>query len=247
MPEREELIGAMAGVKARVRRRVEDAVDRIIRVVWQYRSAEFSFDGDPELDAEVNAILTAMSDGNMRDAREAALRLLELLDYDAWVAESFEWASRGRDSQGALFRLDMHASHLKDLLAGWMVVAAVLGLTEAALRSEIFKTLSNPFASEAWRKAGLSPLSWGRGYARDVIEGMTVVCQDFINASYQYAKVRSFVGTGAIGYRTERNSNYDCKYCDDMTKKVWPLDEVVLPYHPRCVCIPVPVYENETI
>lgn len=51
-------------------------------------------------------------------------------------------------------------------------------------------------------------------------------------------------GQGITHYRTIRGSTYDCQLCDEMTEKIWPVDEVALPYHPRCVCIPVPVVEE---
>ena len=245
MNERERLIGAMASVKPKAERRMRDAVREIIRAVWDHRSADFSLDGLPEVDAEVNAILRAMSDGNIRDAETAALGLLELLDMEEWSEEAVEHAERERDGQNALFRLDMHASHLKELLVGWVAVAAAAGLTAAALESEIWKHIGNPFASELWRKSGAAPPSWGKGYARDIVSGTAVVEQDIVNSAYQYAKVMEFGKLGAVGYRTERNSTFDCPFCDEMSGKVWPLDEIVLPYHPRCVCIPVPVYENE--
>ena len=247
MDERTALIEAMAGAKPTARKRVKDAIDRIIDIVWDQRSSEFSFAGNPDIDAEVNAILAAMSDGNKADAEQAALRLLEMLELAEWYDAAVEDAGRERWSQDAIFRLDMHASHLKELLEGWIIVAAASGLSQVALKTEIWKHIGNPFASELWRNAGLGPLSWGKGYARNVLEGISVIMQDLINATYQYAKVQSFRDMGAIGYRTVRNSNYDCPFCDEMAKRIWPLDEVVLPYHPRCVCIPVPVFENETL
>lgn len=247
MEEREALIKAMSGAKPGVRKRVEDAVERIIRMVWELRSPEFSFLGYPEIDAEVNAILAAMSDGNKADAEIAALRLLELLDYTEWYEESVEWSGRDISGQSVIFRLDMHASHLKQLLQGWIIVAAVSGLAMSAIKAELFKHMGDPFASEIWRKAGMGPLSWGKGYAKNVIEGITVVKQDMINSVYQYARIQSFKGSGAIGYRTVRNSNFHCPYCDEMAERIWPLDTVVLPYHPRCVCIAEPVYGNEAL
>lgn len=247
MDERKALIESMSGAKPKVRLRMESAVDAIIRLVWDYRSPEFSFLGNPDIDAEVNAILAAMSDGNKKDAEDAALRLLELLDYEEWTERSQEWAAREKDGQDVLFRLDMHASHLKELLEGWLVAAAILGLSVAVVKSQFFANLENPSVPPSWTKAGLGPIRWGRGYARNVLGGITVVVQDYINAAYQYAKVQRFREMGAIGYRTVRNSYYDCPLCDQMGKVVWPLNQVVLPYHPRCVCTPVPVFENENI
>ena len=70
---------------------------------------------------------------------------------------------------------------------------------------------------------------------------MTVIVQDLINRSYQYAKLEQFWKQGITHYRTVRGSTYHCPLCDEMAKHIWPVEEVVLPYHPRCVCIPVAV------
>lgn len=73
---------------------------------------------------------------------------------------------------------------------------------------------------------------------------MTVIGQDLINRSYQYARLEQFRKQGITHYRTVRGSTYHCPLCDEMAKLIWPVEEVVLPYHPRCVCIPVRVYKE---
>ena len=60
--------------------------------------------------------------------------------------------------------------------------------------------------------------------------------QTFIYSAFLKGTVMKGRRDGAIGYRTFRQSNYDCPLCDSLTKQIWPIDEEVLPAHPRCVC-----------
>lgn len=245
MRDREQLIDAMASVKPDVRKRMDAAIAAIFALAWKYRGENFSFEAHEDIDAEVNRILAAMSDGNLADAEDRAKRLLEDLELEEYEDEALEFAEREIEGQDALHRFDMHAWHLKDLLAGWLIVAGIAEFTKQKTMLNLYAYLGNPMASADWRKAGLNAPHWGTGYAVNVLNGMTVIGQDHINRAYQYALIQDFSAQGAIGYRTVRNSGYDCPFCDEMTQKIWPLDEIVLPYHPRCVCLPVPVFAGD--
>lgn len=245
MPDRKALIDAMASVRPDVRKRMDAAVAAILALAWEYRGEGFSFGAHADIDAQVNRILATMSDGILADVEARAKRLLEDVELEEYEEEALEYAERKMDGEDALFRLDMHASHLKELLAGWLVVAGVAGLTQRQTMRNLYTFLGNPTASKDWKDAGLGVPRWGTGYARNVLNGMTVIGQDHINRTYQFARIQDFKAQGAIGYRTVRNSGYDCPFCDEMTQKIWPLDETVLPYHPRCVCLPVPVFPED--
>ena len=50
---------------------------------------------------------------------------------------------------------------------------------------------------------------------------------------------------GIIGYRVHRGSTYDCEECDELCIGIHPLDDQVLPAHPRCMCYTTPVVIGE--
>lgn len=241
----EKVIDEMASVKSDVRKRLDEAVAAILALAWAYRKEGFRFEDYPELDLQVNNILQALSDDNLLDAEKRARKLLESLELAEWGDESLEYAEREIDGEDALWRLDMHASHLKELLAGWIVVAAINGWPKAKVKHMFYTYINDPSLCKEWVDAGLTRPKWGTGYAVNVVNGMAVIGQDAINSAFQYASIQKFKTMGAIGYRTVRRSNYHCPFCDEMTKKIWPLDVVALPYHPRCVCEAIPVFEND--
>ena len=241
MTDHEAVIDAMASVKGDVKKRTDEAIAAILLLAWAFRQTGFSFEDYPELDEKVNKLLQALSDGNLADAEKRAKALLEELGLEDWEEAARKYAAREIDGENAPWRLDLHASHLKELLAGWIAVAAAQKLSLSQTRLLMNTYGGAPWLSKKWRESGLGKIGWGSGYQTDVVSAMTVIGQDLINQTYQYAKVHQMKEQGVTHYRTIRGSTYDCPLCDEMTKKRWPIDEVVLPYHPRCVCIPVPI------
>lgn len=248
MPKKEDAIDQMSQVRQDVRKRMDAAIAAILELCWDYRSPDFSFSDHLALQREANKILVQMSDGILSDSEKRAILALteaELQDYEEDALEFAEGEIAGEDM---LFRLDRHADHLKDLLAGWLAVAAYAGLTKQKTIQNLWTFLGNVGASNDWRQSGISIPGWGKGFQLDILSGLTVVGQDMINRAFQYARIESFKEMGAIGYRTIRQSSYDCPYCDEMCTKIFLFDELELPYHPRCVCKAVPVFrEDENI
>ena len=244
---REDAIDQMSRVKRDARERMDAAVAAIIALCWDYRSPDFSFSDHLALLREVNKILAEMSDGILSDSEKRAVKALaeaELQDYQDDAVSYAEGEIRG---ENALFRLDRQADHLRDLIAGWLAVAAFAGLNKEKTIQSFWAYLKNPAASEDWMASGRKVPSWGRGYMIDILTGLTVIAQDLINRAFQYARIKSFQIAGAIGYRTIRQSSYICPLCDEMCEKVWTFaDEIPLPYHPRCVCKAIPVYSYES-
>lgn len=245
MEDRDALIEAMASVRKDVRKRTDAAIAAILTLVWPYRGEGFSFEAHEEIDAEVNRILAALSDGNLADAEARAIRLLEDAGLEEYGEEAIGYAEREREGEDARFRLDMHASHLKELLAGWLAVAGLAGLTQSQVVRNVYSYLGNPVASKEWREAGLGAPHWGTGYARNVLNGMTVIVQDLINTAYQKAVLDHYAELGAVGYVIHRGSSYDCPFCDSHCGIVYSFDDMRVPQHPRCVCYTEPVFKDE--
>lgn len=238
------LIEQMSATKGDVRKRMDTAIAAVLTILWKLRDVNIDLNDYPDIDEQVNRILADMSNGNLADAEYRARKVLEDGGLQDYAEEALEHAERPINGEDALFRLDMQASHLKELILGWLAVAAITGLNIYQTRTNVMAYISNPNISADWRKAGRKLTGWGKGYQTNILNAITLIEQDHINSTFQYATVQHFKEIGATGYRTVRNSGYDCPFCDEMTEKVWPLDQIVLPYHPRCVCSAVPVFGN---
>ena len=59
-----------------------------------------------------------------------------------------------------------------------------------------------------------------------------------------FGMMQEIIASGATGWYSVRGSDYDCDYCDSMAYIVHPITEMFEAYHPRCMCYPVPVYNE---
>lgn len=245
MTRQETVTDALAKAGRNIKSRIREAVFDILDLVWAERSDKFAFADNEDIDAEVNRILQLLSDGFLEDAIEAAKDLLKAVGDDAWEDDAIEYANEEIDGESTIFRFDMEASHLKELLEGWIIVSVVYGLSKWQVWTNLQAYLANPTASELWRGAGLGALKWGKGYMNNIVEGVKRIQHDFMNRAYQYAELRRFEEEGAIGYTVHRGSTFNCPLCDSYLGKVYPLDQIILPLHPNCVCWTEPVFINE--
>ena len=242
MPFHAEAVDEMAREKQTARKRVQAAILAILDLADAYRNPDgtFSFADHPELDDEVNKILIRLSDGLIKDAEERARRLIELLEMEEEADDIVEEAETGEN--GLLWATDMHSSNLKKLLEAWIAIMFARRLTVNETLTRVLVYMDAPNASPMWREAVKERLvdpnevRFGRGYQRKVADAFAILLQSFIYTTFIIATVRKGRRDGAIGYRTFRQSNYDCPLCDSLTERVWPIDTMVLPAHPRCVC-----------
>lgn len=236
MAKNERTVGEMASVRGDVRERTRSAIEAILALVWEYRASDFTFAASPDIDGEVNGILRNLSDGNLADAEKRAKRLLEMLELEDWEDDSIDYAEREISGENALWRLDFHSSHLKELIEGWIAVAAMYGWSKAKTLQNIWAYLSDPSASKDWRASGRGKPSWGRGYSRDIMAGMTLVGQDIVATVAEYAGYMRASRAGAAYFIRHRNSGYNCPECDSYCEKKLPISAVIFQTHPRCVC-----------
>ena len=232
----EAVINQMAAVKGDVQKETDAALTALVALVWPFRSPDFRWEDYPELEDKANEILRGLSDAINADMKARAASAIAEMALEEFEEGALEYAESDIAGESPLFRLDMQGSHLKDLFALWIALYAASKITSAMARLSFYSFMDTPAART---------LKWGRGYATNVRTGYALIAQDFINRAFQYARVQEFKKDGAIGYRTIRNSSYDCPFCDEMGEQIWPLDVIVLPYHPRCVCSAVPVYSPE--
>lgn len=236
MEERPEVIDAMAMVKADVRRRTEDAIMAILALVWEYRENVFSFEDYPAIDIEVNIILQRLSEGNLADAERRARALLVDLGLGEYADRGIEFAEREIDGEDALWRLDMHSSHLKALLAGWIAAAAVMEWSQPQMMRDFWAHMANPMSSQGWVKAGLVAPKWGRGYASNILDGMSRIGKDVIASSFSRAEYDKAVSLGAAYFIRHRNSGYICPLCDSYCERRLPIEKIIFTTHSLCVC-----------
>ena len=247
----DEVISLMAQLKGRVNTRTLNAAREIITLAQQYSflGPDFTFDYDDDLDHQVNLLLVKLSDDIAEEMESRAIKTTE----EDQREEALAWAWRPQDGEDPQWRLDRHCSDLKYALEGYVAVCFANGLTGGRLFAYLAAFLASPDTWPMLKEARQETARYkstfvneglhrGRGVNTDPIKGMTLVAQTFVNETYQKATLLSYMEDATIiGYKVHRGSTYDCEECDELCRGIHPLDETVLPAHPRCCCYTTPV------
>lgn len=217
----------------------------------------FSFSG--KINTAVNHELVALSD-----------EVLEYIDSECNVAlaqndeveqvdraAALTYIRRPVDGKTMVERADEYSSLLKVQLEGYIAA----GLEEDLDADEIALTyllhIESPDAAEIIRKARshaalfaamfiVAPrLSRGPGNYSSPMANFKRLCQTSVIECYDYAVIYALKQQGFTHYHVLRGSNYPCAICESMANRTYPIENVVLPFHPNCVCFAVPVkYED---
>lgn len=225
------------------------AIGEILSICEPYRGMghAFTFTLSGDLDRDVNRILALLSDTLLS---EWGGRANDVTGNDAGAVA---FASGERDGQTARERLDRHSSRLKYIVEGWAAVGFVNGLKQAETLDRTMRYIRNPFGSPMWADAvhergrysatiiADGDLNRRPGRMNSVTAAMALVGETILSSAYRYAEIGSLRRGGASFYGVRRGSGFDCPYCDDICSRIYPVEHIVLPAHPRCMCEPYPV------
>lgn len=252
----ERVIEEMARAKDDVERRLRQYIPEIIRecMAFAYLGKTFTFDIQ-DLSDKVNAELIALSDAILDDIESRAKTAIKYAEEEDDEDAILLYIRRQIGEEDLVQRLDKHCSTLRYFLEGWVAIGIVNNIKDYELTNTILSYIDNPLASPLWQEAfNAGYLSdairsgiyqYGKGNQKNVLSALTEIERYAINEAYQYGCILHYGKLGAIGYRTYRQSSYPCEACDELTMHIWPLDVIVLPEHPRCVCGSRPVFADE--
>lgn len=249
----------LSGVKGTVKTEVRYAVRRIYDLAVEYKSRgkDFTFSSFPELDRLVNEQLIHLSDEVLEDVLRKLKLALEEIDMEyAYDEIAKEVEEDDRFGILPIVRIDSHSSHLKSIIEGMLAIGFAYGLTRVNVIANIMNYIDNPNAYSLWKDAVRSGefaaeilseegIHFGKGILRNPIEGLTLTEQTMIQNGFERGVVQGYRSLGAIGYRVYRTTDYYCPDCDALCVGIHPLNEVVLPAHPRCKCATKPVYPSD--
>jgi hypothetical protein len=252
----QRVIDEMAKAKDDVERRLRHYIPEIIRecMAFGYLGKNFTFDVS-DLSDRVNSRLIALSDAILDDIESRAKTAIKYAEEEDDEDIILPYIRRQIGEEDLVQRLDKHCSTLRYFLEGWVAIGIVNNIKDYELTNTILSYIDNPLASPLWKEAlNAGYLSnairsgsyiYGKGNQKNVLSALTEIERYAINEAFQYGRVLKYGKMGAIGYRTFRQSTYPCDHCDELTLHIWPLDVMVLPAHPRCVCRSEPVFADE--
>lgn len=249
------VIDQMAKAEGDVERQLRKYIPEIIKecMAFAYLGKTFTFDIS-DLSDRVNQKLVALSDAILEDIESRAQKVIRYAEEEEDEDDILLYINRTIGEENLVQRLDKHCSTLRYFLEGWIAIGIVNKIKEHELTNIILSHIDNPLSSALWQDAlnagylsnaiKSSLYQYGKGNQKNVLSALTEIERYSINEAFQYGCILKYGKMGAIGYRTHRASNYPCEYCDELTLQVWPLDIIVLPAHPRCVCYTTPTLAN---
>lgn len=252
----QRVIDEMAKAKDDVERNLRIYIPEIIRecASFAYLGKNFTFDYQ-DLSDRVNQRLISLSDAILDDIESRARKAIEFAEEEDDEDAILLYIRRQIGEEDLVQRLDKHCSTLRYFLEGWIAIGMVNKIKDYELTNHILSYIDNPLASPLWQdafNAGYlsdsikgTGYSYGKGNQRNVLSALTEIERYSINEAFQYGRILNYGKRGAIGYRTFRQSSYPCDHCDELTMHIWPLDVIVLPAHPKCICGSEPVFANE--
>lgn len=235
MLDRDKLTQEAADFKKDAKKHYDAAVAALLALAWQYDDlgANFRFDAIPGLFEEALRICREMSDKCVEGAKK---RLYEAVSGSPdYMDEDTAWDI---DAEAVTDRFDMAGSHLLDLLSIWVAVALVNGWTKGYTKVMMSRYMVNPFLCPQWRNIPLTALSWGSGYARNILEQLAVIGQNAIISGAMYVEWVNEMANGATYYVRRRGSGYYCPQCDAACGVPIPINQPFELLHSRCMCWP---------
>jgi len=252
MIDHDTLVELLGATNSKTQQKVTARIGTILTLAEPFRKqgSKFTFSANKGLDSNVRKVLVELADDLYESTQTRVNDAIDEQDKEAaWL-----WVTSSKETQG---EIDKYCSHLYFILEGWLAISFVNALDKTRLYTEIITYLDNPYVSQLWKdafKAGQEYASgiiasggyhWGKGTPINPIRGLNLVQNDAINSAYHYGTMQVYDRAGAIGYKVHRGSNYDCPICDEACIGIHPLDDMVVPLHPNCVCYTTPVFKTD--
>lgn len=258
-----KVISIIANTTPEEEKKLREYIYAIIALaIRQGKTLKFTFADNKELDDTVNQKLIELSDAIKDILDKQILTAINLNNNtsDEDVNDTIEYVNRTFEGKNIVDRLDLYHSELKYILESYIAAGIAEGLSAAQITQEYFTYKDNPLLAPLIRDAMqhrsdfATPLilslgfSLGSGHYKSTIANYKRLSSYSIAEAYNYTALSAMRKDPIIiGYKTFRNSSFDCAICDELTKMIHPLDSLVVPAHPRCVCGIYPVTQEDKI
>lgn len=259
--ELDEVVNIIANTNEQERNIINEYVHKIVSaaILFSHLGVKFTFASNDNLDKKVNYMLVQCSDDIKalieKAASTALLQIKDISDED--IQSALDYVNRENNGSTITDRLDEYASNMKYMLEAYIAAGMAENASANEIANQYIMWMNNPYSSPMMRDAAkhrfdfVAPLILSLGYTLGSGRYISPVANTkrittySIAEGYNYAKLEIFRrDSRIIGYRTFRNSSFPCEVCDELTKTIHPLIDLVLPAHPACICGMYEVYAN---
>lgn len=209
------------------------AAEEIVSLAYGYNTPPslFSLNYDPVLSYEVDRILRKLID----DIEEYNIKLaLSTEKEDDEVLLPYIH----REINGATYeeRIYTYTARFKTELQDFIIAGMLAGIGKGGLMEIISTSFKNPYKGTI--------ISDREHHGASSHSRMLLLVRHTIADTWMYADMEYARKHGATGFISYRGSNYPCQLCDDNANRFHTFAEPYPPYHPRCVCYAVPVFNK---
>jgi hypothetical protein len=148
-------------------------------------------------------------------------------------------------------RLDNHTDTYRKEIEGLVAAGLLIGASKAKMKASYEAICAHTIPQSdiqgccqtKSRKAEVlvsKGLHLGVGISNSAFNSINTLGRYTIGDAWMYDWYDDWNTKGAIGYEVRRGSSYPCSICDSNVG--FHTDGNLPPYHPRCVCIAIPVF-----
>lgn len=237
-----------------------ESVRRIVNLSVGLRALgpRFVFSASDDLDSRVNEELIALSD-SLRNAIFKHLKTAFEVNVDVSEEDkeaAITYISREIEGQNLTARLDGYMSDMKRQLEAYIAAGFYYKIAAEDIVTQYMLNIESPLNSNLMKEAYLNrndfltPLivglgiTYGKGRYVSPLANVKRLEQMSIIEGYDYALYHGWKRKGVENYHVYRGSSYPCAICEIMANRTYPITELVLPFHPNCVCFAVPVTDK---
>ena len=231
-------------MQSRLESYIIEAAERIYAVSRKYsiRPSLFKFSINKQLDLEVNEVIKWLK-GKINELT------FSLASSHGINSEEEKRDYFYREIKGKTFnqRLNIYNNRLKHEIEAFVAASLIQGLTKTKFIKTYREQYKNPYNNSIITKSGQtaavrsSGVTYGVGRSNVAFNMLNNLSRHAIADTWMHADMERAISKGAIGFYSYRGSSFPCETCDDMTG-FHTFADPYPPYHQRCVCFAVPVY-----
>ena len=220
---------------------------------------QISLSKDKNLDRDISAMLLLLNNSIKNYLQERTYKKVlsvaqEATDLDSAPFDNSDMLESEINGKSDMQRIDEYVERFK-----YESEAVILSLLESGMSAdEILRNydLKNPYNSELVKDAMRSNdfeatniksngITYGKGISKSSLLALTLVGQDFAFRSYNKTLNDIWsLDNSIVGWISVRNSSFPCQLCDSEAYIFHPITEQFYSWHPRCVCLFVPITRN---
>lgn len=242
-PTRNEIADAKSYIRRRLSaevsmehyldRQLLKAANEIISIAYNRNipPSMFSFQYDPVLSYEVDRIIRKL----LSDLEEFNYRMATATDKED---SDTLLLYINREISGFTYheRMVVYTSRFQSEIQNFIGAGLLLGWGMDKVLKSYRESYKTPYANTIMSDIKHKGMS---SYNRLLVLTRHTIADAWMHADMEYSR-----RMGAIGFIPYRGSNYPCDTCSDHAGRFHDFSEPYPPFHPRCVCYAVPIYNQ---